>query len=310
MKKLFAVVGAGCVDIFASSAKPVIARDSNPGTVRIGFGGVGRNIAENLARLGQKADLFAAFGSDVFSSQMLRHTAESGVGTGGCLITDQAGAPYYISVNDCSGDLYVAVNDMDVCQLLTPECLAGRLSAINAHDAVILDANLSVDSIEYLAKNCAPPLFADAVSISKVNKLSGALPRLFAIHVNLREAQALLNESVSPDMQSLQQAACRLHGMGVAHVLITLGAQGAFLSSGSRQLRMDAFPVQTVNANGCGDAFCAAAFMEIAGGSSHETILQNALAAAALTAQSTQSVAEGLSLRVIRSLTGKARKQR
>ena len=48
------VIGAVNVDIIASSYVRLIHQDSNPGTVKISYGGVGRNIAENLCRLNQK----------------------------------------------------------------------------------------------------------------------------------------------------------------------------------------------------------------------------------------------------------------
>ena len=309
MKKSFAVVGASCVDIFAASAKPLIEHDSNPGTVQIGFGGVGRNIAENLARLEQTVDLFAAFGSDVFSSQMREHTAASGVNTDGCLLSSEGKAPYYIAVNDSNGDMAVAVNDMSIADLMTPEYLTHKLDQINGHDAVIIDANLSRNAIEYLTANCTIPLFADAVSVSKAVKLLGELPRIFALNLNLNEAQALLQQGITADFHSLQHAANQFHTLGVRYVLITLGARGAFLSTARQQLMMNAFPTETENANGCGDAFSAAAFLEIACGNSLENILTNALAAASLTAQSGQSVAESISPSAILATIEKVRNQ-
>jgi len=294
VNKRFAVVGASCTDIFATSAKPMIAHDSNPGTVTFGYGGVGRNIAENLARLDQTVQLFAAFGSDPFSLAMLAYTKSVGVDTANCLLAD-GHAPYYIAVNDPSGEMSVAVNDMAICELITQEYLEGCLPALNACDAIVLDANIQKASIEFLAAKCSPPLLADTVSVSKALKLSGALPRLFAINTNLREAQALLEDTVKDDLSSLRCAAERFHGYGIAHVLITLGAKGAFLSNGEQQLITKAFPVATVNANGCGDAFSAAAFAGILAGLAPEMVLEHALAAAAITAQSAQSVSDQLS---------------
>jgi pseudouridine kinase len=300
VSKHFGVVGASCTDIFAASSLPLIAHDSNPGTVRFGHGGVGRNIAENLARLEQNVQLFAAFGSDPFSLQMLDYTRNAGVDTGGCLIASAAQAPYYIAINDPAGELSVAVNDMAICERITPEYLSGVLLALNACDAVVLDTNIPKASIDYLTKECSAPLLADSVSVSKAVKLSGSLPSLFALNTNLREAQALLNTEAKADLTSLINAADRFHASGVAYVLITLGAQGAFLSNGKRQLMMSAYPAQTVNANGCGDAFSAAAFVGILNGEPPESILQSALAAAAITAQSAQSVSELLSPAAIR----------
>ena len=308
MNKRFAVVGGSCVDIFATSTLPLIAHDSNPGTISIGFGGVGRNIAENLARLKKTVHLIAAFGSDSFSAQMLTHTAASGVITEDCLLSSEQKAPYYISVNESSGDMAVAVNDMEICDQITPAFLAGKLAVINQCDAMILDTNIPKASIDFLVNECKPPLFADAVSTIKAMKLADALPRLFAINTNLQEAQALLNVKVTVETESLADAANRFHDHGITYVLITLGAHGAFLSADHQVHTMRVFEANTKNANGCGDAFSAAAFLGIVMQNSPEEILKNALAAAAITAQSEHSVSKDLSPDRLRAFSEKMRK--
>lgn len=57
-----AVAGAVNVDIGGRSAGPLVGRDSNPGTVTVSMGGVGRNIAHNLRMLGVKVSLLTALG--------------------------------------------------------------------------------------------------------------------------------------------------------------------------------------------------------------------------------------------------------
>ncbi len=295
MHKRFGVVGASCTDVFATTAKPLIVHDSNPGTVRFGFGGVGRNIAENLARLAQTVQLFAAFGSDPFALSMLEHTKSAGVLTDGCLIAASGASPYYIAVNDPTGDMSVAVNDMAICNDITPDFIAGHLQTLNACDAVVLDTNIPASTVAFLAKECKAPLLADSVSVSKAEKLVGILPRLHALNTNLREARALLQCEITSDIHSLQHAANRFHALGIQWVLITLGAGGAFLSGQNEQIIQPAFPVKTANTNGCGDAFSAAAFAGILSGEDPETILLSALAAAAITATAVESVSGQLS---------------
>ena len=171
MTKHIAIVGGSCVDIFAASALPLVAHDSNPGTVRIGFGGVGRNIAENLGASWAERNLIAAFGSDPFSTQMLPIRPRRALHTEHSLICPERQAPYYISVNDCNGDMAVAVNDMKICERITPVPLSGELPVLNACDAVMLDANIPEESDRFLVARCRAPLFADAVSTSKAVKL-------------------------------------------------------------------------------------------------------------------------------------------
>ncbi|MDP2775936.1 MAG: PfkB family carbohydrate kinase, partial [Nocardioides sp.] len=73
------VVGGANVDLKARTTAAVVAGTSNPGTVATSPGGVGRNIAENLARLGTSTVLVAAVGSDQFGDGLLDVTADAGV---------------------------------------------------------------------------------------------------------------------------------------------------------------------------------------------------------------------------------------
>lgn len=309
MKNRIAVVGGSCIDIFATPALPLIVRDSNPGTVHIGFGGVGRNIAENLARLYQNTLLIAPFGNDELSSMMRDHTAETGVDLMYSISPMNAKPPYYISINDCDGDMSAAIADISICDVITAEFLARRMDVLDDCDGVIVDTNIPQDSIQYLAEATSPPLFADAVSMRKAQKLKGILHLLFALKANLQETQALLDIPVANDILSLTSAAHRFHDKGISFVFITLGMAGAFLSCPQGSLLLSAYPVHTVNANGCGDAFAAAAFLGALDERPPEVILQRALAAAAITAQSAYAVSQEMSLFAINAFLHEARNE-
>ncbi len=309
MKKRIAIVGGSSVDIFATSDQPLITHDSNPGHVTIGFGGVGRNMAENLAHLEQDVLLIAAFGQDPFSIHMLAHTASAGVDTTHTLIIPDRHSPYYISVNDSHGEMEVAIADLRICDLITPSFLSQKLPVLNECDAVVVDTNLSEEAIRFLAYHCTPPLMAETVSTRKAVKLISSLPHLFAVKANLQETEALIGEKVNGDLQSLIKAANKLHAFGISHILITMGRNGAFYSDNGNILRMDAYQTETVNTNGCGDAFSAAAYLAILCGRSPTEIMQNALGAAAITAQSEQAVFAGMSFASIDRFLREAREQ-
>jgi len=295
MKSRIAIVGGSNVDIFATSALPLIDHDSNPGRVTIGYGGVGRNIAENLARLGQDALLLAPFGKDPMSAQMLMHTKASGVDIKHIITTGEYQAPYYISLNDSNGDMEAAVSDMRICDCITPAFLERKRDVINACDAVIVDTNIPEEAIHNLALNAKPSIFCDAVSTGKAIKLVPLLPHLFALKANIKETEALLGERVSADLPSLTKAANRFHVTGIPHVLITLGMNGAFYSANGQAMLQEVYQVNIKNTGGCGDAFAAAAFLGILQQKKPLSILRRALAAAAVTAKSEQAVSTKLS---------------
>ena len=53
MDDVIAVIGSANMDIGGYPEGPLAAGDSNPGRVRLSVGGVGCNIARNLALLGR-----------------------------------------------------------------------------------------------------------------------------------------------------------------------------------------------------------------------------------------------------------------
>ena len=64
MNGFVAVVGGVNIDVGGRSLAPLTAGDSNPGVIRSSLGGVGRNIAHNLALMGAEVKLFTALGGD------------------------------------------------------------------------------------------------------------------------------------------------------------------------------------------------------------------------------------------------------
>lgn len=63
-KDYVVIIGSANIDVAGYSHESLNYADSNPGKIKFTPGGVGRNIAQNLALLGNKAWLLSAVGSD------------------------------------------------------------------------------------------------------------------------------------------------------------------------------------------------------------------------------------------------------
>ena len=83
-------------------------------------GGVGRNIAENLARLGTRTHLVAAIGADGLGDQVLAATSGAGVHVEQVRRSARATGTY-TAVLDADGELVVAVADMAATDELSTE---------------------------------------------------------------------------------------------------------------------------------------------------------------------------------------------
>ena len=220
-----AVIGAANIDIGGFPSGPLVPRDSNPGRVVLSSGGVGRNIACGLARLGVETLLVAALGADDFAGLIRAACERAGMALDLAFTFPDAASSAYLYMTDGAGDMVVAVNDMGVCDRLTPEALAPRLDALNAMDAVVLDANLPEDTLVWLAGNLTVPLIADAVSAAKAPRLLPILSRLAVLKPNDLEAQALTGIEVR-DPESAMAAARKLTALGAGRVFVTLGGRG------------------------------------------------------------------------------------
>ena len=109
-----AVIGAANIDIGGFPAGRLAMQDSNPGRVRLSAGGVGRNIACNLSRLGVETHLVAALGTDGFADLVRADCARAGVLTDLAFTFDGAASSAYLFIADADGDMQLAVNDMEI----------------------------------------------------------------------------------------------------------------------------------------------------------------------------------------------------
>ena len=294
-----AVVGAANIDIGGFPQGRVALQDSNPGRVILSAGGVGRNIACNLARLGVETHLVAPLGTDAFADIVRGDCARAGVDTSLCFTFPGAASSAYLFIADLNGDMQMAVNDMDICLRMTPDALSGRIDALNAMDAVVLDANLPEATLAFLAQRLRVPLLADAVSAVKARRLLPTLPRLQMIKPNALEAEALTGLPVH-DRPTAEAAARRLVEMGAAGACITLGERGVCCASGNETRFMTGAPVQMINATGAGDAFTAALAWARLNGMDLFEAARAGMAAAALAVESEETVNPAMSEAAVR----------
>jgi pseudouridine kinase len=90
------VIGAAGLDVIAHLSGGFKPGTSNPAKVRTSYGGVARNVAENLARLGQDVVLLTVTGVDQNGAQILAYTEKTGVDISNSIRTDIFPTGYYM----------------------------------------------------------------------------------------------------------------------------------------------------------------------------------------------------------------------
>lgn len=294
------VVGGVNMDIGGISHAQLVSADSNPGRVRISLGGVGRNIAHNMALMGLDVRMVTVLGGDFYAQKIVSTCGEMGIDISRSLRVADAITSTYLFISGPDGDMKLAISDMDIYSHLTPAFLASKLSLFNNAKLLVVDTNIPAESIAWLVEHVEVPVFADPVSTAKAEKLRPVLGKLHTIKPNRIEAELLSGVPIT-DERSLRRAANVLLKTGLRQVFISLGAGGVFAANQDRGLHLPSIPGSMVNATGCGDAFMAAlawAYME---GMDLEQSAYAGLAASSIALEGSETINPEMSVDAIRS---------
>jgi pseudouridine kinase len=331
------------MDINGFSAAPVNMGDSNPGRIEYCPGGVGRNIAENLHRLGTEVRLISVIGSDP-GGQMIRAASEKlGLDIGHSLFLSGEVSSVYLAIMDSNGEMKLALADMSLPERMTAEHLESKAALIAGSAVVALDANLTEDIIRFVLDRFGPgqnpggdgagalpgaagetrggrngggPLFfLDPVSARKAVRAKGVIGGFDTLKLNRMEGECLSGIPLpSPETSgsgelgdSLDRAGSYFIDRGVRRVFITLGRTGVYFCSGGNRFFMASRQVKPVNTSGGGDAFMAGMIYGTLRGLSDEETAAFAGAMAAITVQSAGAVSPGMSLELVEEFLAKER---
>ncbi len=294
------VVGGINVDIGGKSFAPLVAADSNPGTVHISLGGVGRNIAHNLSLMGVDVRMLTAYGEDANGEKVAASCAQLGIDLGHALRLHDANTSTYLYLTDEKGEMALAVSDMEICKRITPAYLANNLSLLQNAQVVVVDTNIPPESLQYLAENCTAPLFCDPVSTTKAEKLRPILDKIHTLKPNRLEAELLSGVKIA-SFVDVQAAADKLLAMGVHRLFISMGADGVYAAMGNERLHLPNLQGNMVNTTGCGDAFTAALVWAYLQGNDLKHTALAGLAAGAVAMESQETINPAMSAAALRN---------
>ncbi|HUX22118.1 MAG TPA: carbohydrate kinase family protein [Spirochaetia bacterium] len=284
------VVGGANIDIQGFPATRLLPFDSNPGTIRASSGGVGRNIAENLARLGQSVRFVSVFGDDDTGRRLLEELREVGVDTSHCEVVSGRSSSTYLCILDHGGNLHAAVADMGLLEELRPAVIQRHAAALNGIDLCVIDSNLGTASIRRAVELCGvTPCLLDTVSAAKASRARGAAGLFYAVKPNRAELEVLTGIHIDSDAD-IDQAAQVLQAAGTTLVFVSLGARGLYFSDGGRRGIAELPGARPVNVSGAGDAMTAALALGIAEKLPVDEAAALAVAAAGMTAESESTV--------------------
>lgn len=297
------VIGAAGTDIIGRAAASLHSGTSNPGQVRMCYGGVARNVAENLVRLGTETILITAVGDDEAGQQLLSHASSAGIVTECAMVAAGMPTSAYLAVLDDRGALHFALDDMSAIEAITPAYLREHRSLFADAAAVMVDANLpprSLATAVSMAKRAGVPICADPTSLSLAKRLEPHLPDLWLITPNEAEAGALCPQPVPhADRVQATNAARHLVAQGVAVAIITMAEFGVAYATADSSGHIPAVQTEIIDPTGAGDALTAALIFALLNEIPLDEAARLGVSAASLTLRTTGSVVPDLSLELL-----------
>lgn len=301
--------GGAVVDRKYRAARPVAFGTKNPVKGHRAFGGVARNVAENLARLGVQTSLMTIVGDDENGRSLVRHLDDLGVDTSQILTTAKAMTAEYAAVLGPQGELVVGMSDMEIFDLLGVGDLERAWPHLASASWVFAECNLSEQVMAALIVRKATARFrlaVDAVSNQKAERLPRDLAGIDILFLNAAEAEAYLAHTGRPAAASAEATARALLEAGAQEVVLTLGAEGFVVAHDGRVMRHPAVPATTIDVVGAGDAMIAGTLFRLINGASLDEAARTGALLAAITTETNAGVIPNLSPKLLAASEARA----
>jgi len=274
-------IGGATVDRTYLCTHPPSLGTSNPVTSSRSFGGVARNVAESLGRLGASVRLISAIGEDEAGRALSSDLAACRIDMRGLLtIANKPTAEYTAAF--WQGELFAGFADMDIFDQLDPDRVSERLPRTTTEWLVFADCNLPAATLEMLIARKTMRLAADAVSLAKSERLPANLDGLEVLFLNRDQAAHL------GGIDHILARGCRA-------TVLTQGAGGVTIHDGASPTHLPAPAVPIANVSGAGDALIAGTLLGLSEDRPLREAVRLGLAAAALALQTTSTVPVDLS---------------
>lgn len=286
-------IGGAVLDRKYRAKAPIVPGTSNPADGFRSFGGVGRNICENLARLGTKPTFVSLVGDDENGRAIVDHLRQAGANTNHVGFSATRPTAEYVAILEPGNDLALGIADMSVFDDIKPELVAPALAGLGENDWVLFDCNLPQTTIEWLVAERQQRNFriaCDTVSTPKATKLANVMAGLDLLFTNRDEARAIAGSAAADDA-----LATALHQRGVSTVVLTRGPDGLLIADSMGIQSIAAFPANPIDVTGAGDALVAGTLVALLAGKSIAEAAQDGALLAALTIESAASVLPDLS---------------
>ncbi|WP_323702761.1 carbohydrate kinase [Mammaliicoccus sp. Dog046] len=289
-------IGGANIDRKFHCSEQLMKGTSNPVTSESSIGGVARNIAENLGRLGEDVILLTTSGNDA----EWQHIADlsspfmnvdyveniSGESTGN-----------YTALLDDEGNMTLGFADMSIYDKITPEFMIKKTFILNKATCIIADLNCPKETLEFLcsyAEKQHIQLVLVAVSGPKMKRLPTNLHAVEWLILNKDEVETFVGKTADT-MEELQEYVNEIKMLGPKNIIVTSGNETILYKGSEGNMSFGVNKVDPiVDVTGAGDAFSSALIYGWLKSYDIQQIVQLAQANAAKTIQTTYTVRQDL----------------
>lgn len=251
--KYIVVIGAVNADITGKAFDEIINNESNIGQINISPGGVGTNIARNLANLSLNTYLISVLSKDFLGPILLKEIENKHLSLEHAYFSETLSSDKYLSVLQNDGSLFCAINETKAIESLSLSHLEEKRRILENAACIIFDCNLKEDTIRYLTRNYShKKLIAEAVSSAKVTKLKPFLKDIYLVKMNTNEFESLYGYKFT-DSRAIEMS---LRDENI--IVVTAGPKGSFAYVKEKEYFQKAYTIdKIISVNGAGDAFLA-----------------------------------------------------
>ncbi|WP_424237558.1 carbohydrate kinase [Bhargavaea ginsengi] len=296
-------IGGANVDRKFHLKASVQSGTSNPSTVTSSVGGVARNVAENIGRLGHPVTLLTVAGNDADWQRIEQATAPHVELAHTALLPGRTTGSYS-AVLDPDGEMAIALADMDVYDELSPDYIDAHAPVVQGAALAVIDLNCpkeTVVHVQELSRQSGTELAIVPVSSPKMDRMPDDLDGVTWFICNRDEAEAYSGISVNDDA-SWKEAVRLLLEKGVVNAIVTAGSKGVMAGNADGIRHYPAISgVHVEDVTGAGDAFVSGVLHGHLTGMAFEDRIRCGLLNAARTLASDATVRPELSAQQLKS---------
>lgn len=291
------VIGVVFLDIKGFPFGSYDPRGTNLGDIVMTHGGVARNVAENLANLGENVDMITMVNDDALGHEMKNHLESAGVSLKNSIVTPQKGMGIWLAVFNESNDLTGSISQMPEPEAMEKAFFEKGEEIIKSADTVVLEMDVSEKLAERVIELCSlynKKVYVIVANMSVILARRDLMYKTSCVILNEIEAGRLFDanlQHLTPD-QMLSSARPLAEKAGIRQMVVTMGSNGCVYMDFDRQVFGHCPPIPTVvqDTTGAGDAFFSATVTALSHGKALEDAVRYGTKLASLTLSTPESV--------------------